>query len=125
MLGRRGFLLGAIAAPVIVKAAWIMPVKKVLLPEVSPVWGRMVLNGFDELGRPAEVIREILQKDVVIQNNGFYRVPLHLPAEFSPGSFVTVKTQLAVPDHLTVVTGELASPGADTWVVGPLIKHDQ
>lgn len=31
-MNRRGFLLGALAAPVIVKAAWIMPVKKVLLP---------------------------------------------------------------------------------------------
>jgi len=125
MLGRRGFLLGAIAAPVIVKAAWIMPVKKVLLPEVSPVWGRMVLNGPGVDGKPLSVVREILQKDVVIQDNGFYRIPLPVVPEFARSSFISVRTQLAVPDHLPTVSGELASPGADTWVLGPLIKHDQ
>lgn len=102
-MNRREFLLGALAAPVVVKAAWIMPVKKVLLPE--PAWGQ-----------PIEVI--------IVQDNGFYRSPILKTSKFAAQNFIQAATRLAVPDHLPTVSGELASPSADTWVVGPLIKHD-
>lgn len=55
-MNRRGFLLGLLAAPVIVKASSIMPIKA---PPVAvrtaylwkPVQGHFVITGYDEFAR--------------------------------------------------------------------------
>lgn len=75
MMNRRGILLGlasALAAPAIVHAGNLMPVKALLVEAPKPSW---IIKGFDHLGQPmTETIFPLSEADWLKSYLNFNRV---------------------------------------------------
>lgn len=98
IMNRRGILLGlasALAAPAIVHAGNLMPIKALIIDAPKPTW---IMKGFDHLGQPmTETLTPLSEADWMKGYLNFKRVDQILAPTLDGGHMPWSNTALNLP----------------------------